>query len=282
VSRQTEVLVLGAHGMLGSACLRAFGPAALGRDREDFDLAEASETSRAIGQLRPRMIINCAAATDVDRCETDREYADRGNIMTAANAAAVAAHLNARFVHISTDFVFPGDKGEPYEETDLPQPLSYYGQSKLAGELQVQLACPDALIIRTSWLYGDGGVHFPGKVLEWAAGGSPLKVVDDQTGSPTYAEDLAVCIRELTERQATRIYHLGGSGCATRFEWAKEMVALAGLDNEVLPAKSADFPLPAARPANSCLDCQKAADQGVQLPPWREGLARYVRSLQAS
>ena len=268
--------------MLGSACLRAFGPGAVGRDREDFDLADATESRRAITQLRPRMIINCAAATDVDRCETDHEYADRGNTMTAANAADAASYLNARLIHVSTDFVFPGDKGEPYGETDLPQPLSYYGQSKLAGELQVQLVCPDALIVRTSWLYGDGGAHFPGKVLEWAAGGNPLKIVDDQTGSPTYAEDLAVCIRELTEIRAARIYHLGGSGCATRLEWAQETVTLAGLDNEVLPAKSADFPLPAPRPANSCLNCQKAADQGVQLPPWREGLARYVRSLQGS
>jgi dTDP-4-dehydrorhamnose reductase len=269
--------------MLGQACLRVFGPEAVGRDLEDFDLSVRAETRKAIGALRPRLIVNCAAATDVDRCETDHDYADRGNTLAAKYAAEAAAAVGARFIHVSTDFVFAGDKGSPYRETETPRPLSHYGRSKLAGERAVPLAAPDALIVRTSWMYGRGGNHFPGKVLQWAAGGGPLRVVDDQLGSPTYAEDLAAGIRALAARgNASGIFHLCGAGCATRFEWAQETLALAGLDVQVLPASSADFPLPAPRPANSCLDCSKAAGLGVELPPWRDALARYVRASRGS
>jgi dTDP-4-dehydrorhamnose reductase len=183
---------------------------------------------------------------------------------------------------VSTDFVFSGDKGKPYEEDDPPDPLNYYGRSKLTGERSVSAEMPDAIIVRTSWLYGHGGTHFPGKVLEWASRGEALSIADDQAGSPTYADDLAQAFRTLVERNVSGIFHLGGSGCATRFEWAQEAIALAGLDVEMIPVPSSHFPSPAPRPANSCLDCSKAARLDVQLPPWREGLARYVRSAQGS
>jgi len=275
--------------MLGSACMRAFGSEGgaqgshvIGRDLDDFDLADRAATLAAIAELAPRLIVNCAAATDVDRCETDRDYADRGNLLAPKHAAEAAAALGARLVHISTDFVFKGDKPEAYTESDVPEPVSYYGASKLAGEEAVLTALPDALIVRASWLYGHGGDHFPGKVLRWAAGGRPLRVVDDQTGSPTYAEDLAAALRTLADREATGLYHLGGAGCATRLEWARKTLFLASVDIEVLPASTADFPMPAARPANSCLDCSKAARLGIELPPWQDGLSRYIRSATAS
>jgi dTDP-4-dehydrorhamnose reductase len=283
MSRQTDVLVLGAKGMLGQACLRVFGETAVGRDLGDFDLSLRTPTLKAIRRLEPRLIVNCAAATDVDRCESDHEYADRGNTLAARNAAEAAAAVGARLIHISTDFVFAGDNAEAYRETDTANPLSHYGRSKLAGERAVRLAAPDALIVRTSWLYGHGGNHFPGKILQWAKGGGPLRVVDDQVGSPTYAEDLAASLKALTARHnASGIFHLGGAGCATRLEWARETLALADLNVEVLPASSSDFPLPAARPANSCLDCSKAAGLGIELPPWRISLARYVHASQGS
>ena len=119
-------------------------------------------------------------------------------------------------------------------------------------------------------------------MLQWASRGGPLRIVDDQVGSPTYAEDLAVALRALTERDASGLFHLGGAGCATRMDYTREILTLAGLDVEVLPASIADFPLPAYRPANSCLDCSKAAGLGVELPPWRDSLARYVSSSQGS
>ena len=114
--------------------------------------------------LRPRLIVNCAAAADVDRCETDRGYADRGNILAPKHLAEAAAAVDAKLVHISTVFVFAGDQDHPYRETDEPRPLNYYGRSKLEGERLVSAALPDALIVRTSWMYGLSGIHFPGKV----------------------------------------------------------------------------------------------------------------------
>jgi dTDP-4-dehydrorhamnose reductase len=272
------VLVLGARGMLGSACMRTFGSETIGRDLEDFDLANRADSLKAITRLRPRLIVNCAAATDVDRCETDHDYADRGNHLAAKHAAQAAAEVGARLLHVSTDFVFAGDKQEPYQESDPPDPGNYYGHSKLAGERSVLTELPDAIIVRTSWLYGHGGAHFPGKVLDWATAGGPLRIVDDQIGSPTYAEDLAEGLRLLAEQNHPGIYHLGGEGCVSRFNWARETLALAGLDIEVIPVPTTDFPSPAPRPANSCLDCSKAARLGVRLPAWHEGLAHYVRS----
>ena len=167
------VLVLGANGMLGSACVRTFGPLAIGRDLEDFDLSERADTLGAITHLRPSLIVNCAGATDVDRCETDHGYADRGNSLAAKHVAEAAAVVGARLLHLSTDFVFAGDKKEPYKEEDTPDPVNYYGHSKLVGEESVLAEMSDATIVRTSWLYGHGGSHFPGKVLGWAAGGGP-------------------------------------------------------------------------------------------------------------
>jgi len=278
MTTSSNILVLGCRGMLGSACMRAFGPDVLGCDLGEFDLADRGQTLAEITRLAPKLIVNCAAATDVDRCETDHEYADTGNVVVAANVAQAAATVGARLLHISTDFVFDGAKGEPYVETDEPRPLSYYGLSKLRGEEAVLAALPRAVVVRTSWLYGRGTTHFPAKVLSWAAARPQIRVVEDQVGSPTYAEDLADRLLALSGTSAAGIYHLGGAGCTSRYHWARETLALAGLDAEVLPALTSDFPLPAARPVFSCLDCSKAAALGVRLPPWRDGLARYIRS----
>jgi dTDP-4-dehydrorhamnose reductase len=274
----STTLILGCRGMLGSACMRAFGPGAAGCDLGDFDLADREQTRTEITRLAPRLIVNCAAATDVDRCESDHEYADQGNAVIAANVAQAAAAVGARLIHISTDFVFDGAKSDGYVETDEPRPISYYGLSKLRGEEAVRSALPGAVVVRTSWLYGRGTTHFPAKVLSWAASRPQIRVVEDQVGSPTYAEDLADCLLALSRTCASGIYHLGGSGCTSRYEWARQTLALAGSDTEVLPALTAEFPLPATRPAFSCLDCSKAAALGVRLPPWQDGLARYIRS----
>jgi dTDP-4-dehydrorhamnose reductase len=268
--------------MLGSACLRAFGPNVVGRDLDDFDLSVRDDTLAAIDALRPHLIVNCAAAAEVDRCETDREYAERGNILAPKHLAEAAAAAGSKLVHISTVFVFAGDQDRPYRESDVPRPLSYYGSSKLEGEHLVSAALPDALIVRTSWMYGLSGIHFPGKLKQWAGGGGPLRIVDDQTGSPTYAEDLAEALRALAELKASGLFHLGGAGCASRLAYAHAILDLVGLDIEVVPASIDEFPLPAARPVNSCLDCSKAAGLGVELPPWRDALARYISASRSS
>jgi dTDP-4-dehydrorhamnose reductase len=268
--------------MLGGACMRAFGPAAVGRDLDDFDLSVRDDTMAAMAALQPRLIVNCAAAAEVDRCELDREYARRGNVLAARHLAEAAAAVGAKLVHISTVFVFAGDQDHPYRETDAPRPVNYYGSTKLEGEQVIRAALPDALIVRTSWMYGLTGIHFPGKLKQWAAGGGPLRIVDDQRGSPTYAEDLAEALRALTERGASGLLHLGGTGCTTRLEYTHAILDLIDLDIQVVPASIDEFPLPAARPVNSCLDCSKAAALGVELPSWRDALARYISASQGS
>lgn len=181
-------------------------------------------------------------------------------------------------IHVSTDFVFDGRECRPYRETDAPNPLNHYGLSKLEGERAVLTALPSALIVRTSWLYGRGTNHFPVKVLSWAAGRREIRVATDQFGSPTNTEDLARGIRRLIEAGAQGIFHLAGSGCASRYDLARETLARAGLDVKVVPASASEFSLSAPRPTNTCLDCGKAAGLAVELPPWRESLARYLRS----
>ena len=263
--------------MLGSACLRAFGTEAVGCDYSEFDVTDRAQVMDHIARLRPGLIVNCAAATDVDRCEGDHDYADGANARAPGYVAEAAATVAARLIHLSTDFVFDGRKGAPYRETDAPRPVNYYGRSKLDGERAVSTALPEALIVRTSWLYGAGGMHFPGKVLGWAAGRAEIRVAADQFGSPTYAGDLAEALRALAQRDARGIFHLAGDGCASRFELARETLALAGQKVRVVGVSASEFPLPALRPLNTCLDCSKAAAEGVRLPAWRDGLARYLR-----
>lgn len=278
----TDVLVLGCNGLLGSACMRAFSPKNVGCDFCDFDVSDRVRALTEIVRLRPKSIINCAAATDVDRCEADHDYADQANAVGARNVAEAAARVGSRLIHISTDFVFDGLKDSAYVETDKPNPINYYGRSKLQGERAVLNALPTALVVRTSWLYGLGGAHFPEKVIGWAVGRDEVRVACDQIGSPTYAEDLAAAIRVLAATGVNGLLHLAGAGCASRLEWARETAALAAVAARVVPTLSLEFPLPAPRPKNTCLECSKADALGVGLPPWRDGLARYLRRPESS
>lgn len=274
----STVLVLGCRGMLGSSCVRVFGSAAIGCDMGEFDIAHRESVLEAVGRLRPDVIVNCAAATDVDRCETDHGYADRANAIGPGFLAEAASLVGARFVQVSTDFVFDGNKGVPYSEIDPPNPISYYGRSKLEGEKMVLATLPSALVVRTSWLYGHGSSHFPAKVLGWAAGRQEIQVADDQFGSPSCAVDLAEGLRRLVLIGAEGVFHLAGAGCASRLELARETLMLTQTEVRLVAVSASLFTLPAPRPVNSCLDCSKAASLGVVLPPWRESLKRYLVS----
>ncbi len=292
---RARTVITGAHGLLGSvfACLLGEDAVALGRS--ELDITDEKWALSLLAEIRPGLILNCAASTDVDRCERDGDYAVSGNVSGPAVMARVASQLRAKLVHFSTDYVFDGAKAGPYNEGDEPRPANRYGESKLQGEHHVLGECPSALIIRTSWVYGrthrSGPQPFPLKVLRWAsealdktgkAGGQPaIRVAMDERGSPTYSEDLAPAVLELVQAETTGVVHLGGSGCASRFEVAEAVIADAGLFVRVLPASAADFSLPAVRPAQSCLDCTHAADRGVELPPWREAIARFIRGVAA-
>jgi len=271
--------------MLGQAMAKVLDRAAVPLTYLELDVSDPRAVATAMDRSRPSVLVNCAAATDVDRCEVDHAYADAANTQGPQILADACVRQGIGLVHVSTDFVFDGSKDAPYKEEDAPNPLSYYGISKLRGEeavLAVAHELPQVLIIRTSWVYGTGGpisTNFPIKVLEWATRSGKLRIAHDQFGSPTYASFLAQGILGLLTAGAEGTFHLAGSGCASRLEFAREVITAAGLDVEIESAEAAEFPAPAPRPRQSCLDCSRARALGVGLPSWREGVHRYVQYL---
>jgi dTDP-4-dehydrorhamnose reductase len=274
--------------MLGTAlqqiCAR-LGIDATVPEESAFDITEPDRVAEVVGAFAVghpgALLVNAAAYTNVDRAEEEPERAFLVNERGPAILAAAAVRVGLGFVHVSTDFVFDGTKAGAYSEADEPDPLSVYGASKLAGERAVATADPNALIVRTAWVFGPGGVNFPTKILAQAERCSHLRVVSDEIGSPTYTPDLAAGILMLAAAGASGVFHLAGSGSCARDELAREVLRLAGRsDVEVEPVPASTFPSKAARPANSVLDCSKAASLGVTMPEWRDGLARFVGALR--
>ena len=281
-----RIVVLGASGMLGRDLCPILGqrhevtPLSSG----DADVTDAPALRERLGGLRPDVVINCAAATNVDRCETEPEWAYRINAWGAWAAAGAADAVDARFIHISTDFVFSGETEQPYGEWDPTGPVSVYGASKLAGETAVFRAGRRASVARTQWLFGRGGKSFPRAIID-AARRRPeagLRVVSDQFGAPTYTVHLARKLLWLVEWPVDGLYHLNNAGECSRDEWAREALRLAGLDEiPITPIRTEDWPTPARRPARSTLRRHALELMGADdLPDWREGLAVFCRELR--
>ena len=275
-------LVLGAGGLLGRALMTRLEeefPDATGATRAEIDLLDRFRMEAEIERLEANVIINCAAWTDVEGCTRDPLRARQVNAEGAENAARAAANCGGRVVQVSTDFVFDGRKGSPYVETDPPGPLSAYGVSKLEGERRVAVACPDHLIVRTAWLYGEGGRDFVGKILRAASGGGPLKVVHDERGSPSYAEDVAEGMVRLLRVPHRGVVHLVNRGGVSRLEFARAILEEAGLAAKVrvLPTAAAMTGSPTVRPADATLDTSLYARLAGHEPrPWREALADFL------
>jgi len=284
-------VVTGAGGQLGR-CLaeRLRGDAshelAAGFDRRALDIGDATALRRALRELPggpPDVVANAAAMTHVDRCETEPAEARAANATGPAAMAQICQELGARFVHVSTDYVFDGTGTRPYTETDPTGPRSVYGHTKLEGERLVLAAQPDAIVVRTAWVFGPGR-NFVRTILEAAArarrGEAPtLRVVDDQRGSPTYAADLAGGIVGLVDANAGGILHLANTGVATWWELARAAVDAWG--HPELPiekVRTEEFPRPAPRPAWSVLDTAKAERLGVRMRDWRSALQAYLES----
>lgn len=272
-----KVLVTGAGGQLG----RALGPALRGHDVVAFehaalDIADADAVTAAMRAHRPDVVVNAAAYNAVDRAESDRAAALRGNAEGPRVLARASREAGAAILHVSTDYVFDGEKGAPYHENDRPNPLSVYGQSKLAGEEAVRVANPRHFVVRTAWVYAHGGKNFPLTILDLAKKG-PVRVVDDQRGSPTFAPHLAEAIARLLETEVFGTWHLAGSGEASWYELTTELFRLCGVNAAVTPVTTAEFPRPARRPRQASL--VSIRQPPLALPPWREGLAAFVRGL---
>jgi dTDP-4-dehydrorhamnose reductase len=274
-----RILITGGKGQLGRELVRAFaGHEVLPVGHAEMDIANPAVVP-AIVDTRCELIIHAAALTDVDGCELDPERAHRINATGTGYVAAAARRLGARLVYISTDYVFDGAKPVPYAEEDEPHPINEYGRSKLDGERAAQEHVSAALIVRTAWVYGLGARNFVTQILGLARAHETLRVVDDQTGSPTWARDLAGVIRDLVKLGATGIVHAAGKGAASRFELAQAIVALAALDTEVLPTSTASFPRPARRPVATPLAQRRLALLGLSTPPWAESLRTYWKAL---
>lgn len=266
-----RILITGAAGMLGSELARRL-PDAVATDVAELDITGEIDLP-AID-----WIVNCAAYTAVDRAETDAVRAFAINATGPTNLARAARRRGARLLHLSSDYVFSGGS-TPYREDHPPAPVGVYGRSKHEGDVAVMRELPDAhLIVRTSWLHGVGGPNFVDAILRQADAGGPLRVVADQIGSPTWARWLAGVLVRLIDLDARGVYHASSRGNISWFEFAREIVRLAGLDVEVHPQTTAELGRPAPRPAYSTLDVSKLeAILGEPCPSWQDGLREHLQ-----
>jgi len=278
-----RILLTGADGQLGMELVRALAPHGelIPSTLADLDITHPGCADK-VATLRPEWVVHAAAATDVDGCEREPEQAMAVNAEGTRRVAEGCRRAGAGLVYLSTDYVFDGSKESPYAEWDHPAPLNAYGRSKLEGEQATRNVAPHWIIVRTAWLYGIHGRNFVKTILAKVAAGEPLRVVKDQVGSPTYAGDVADAIALLLSRERTGMYHVTNGGACSWYEFAREILRLAGFDQiAVTPITSAELDRPARRPAYSVLE--NAAWNAAGFPPlrpWREALAAMLAALK--
>lgn len=272
-----RILVTGAGGQLGlelQKLLPREGHEVVAVARADLDIADFGAVGHALEVHRPDLVVNAAAYTDVDGCETETELAYAANVLGPRNLAQHCRHFGCELMHISTNYVFGGRKEGSYETFDLPNPISVYGLTKLAGEDYVRQLCDRWYLVRTAGVYGEGH-NFVRTMLRVGKERGSLKVKDDEYISPTYARDLAGGIVQIIHSGLYGTYHTTNSGSCSWYEFAREIFRIAGLEVEVAPVPGSEYPLPAARPANGVL-----SDLGsVGLRHWREALEEYLASM---
>jgi dTDP-4-dehydrorhamnose reductase len=287
---EKKVVITGANGQLGRALNQVF------KDNKEItiintdmgqqtaycpiilDITNAVGVMNFIQDLKPDVIINCAAHTAVDLCETDKERAYKVNAIGPKNLAIAADAVDAKLLHVSTDYVFDGTKEEPYLEENQTGPQSVYGSTKLDGEEFVKQLCEKYYIVRTAWLYGEGR-NFVKTMLALSEKNTEIKVVSDQYGSPTSAMELARAISAIINTENYGIYHATCEGVATWHEFATEIFRIAGKDITVKPITTEDYPTPAKRPKYSVLENSKLKELGYFMKPWKEALKEYMNEL---
>ena len=279
-----KVLVTGGKGMLGRTLCRRLGVRheMVVADLPEWDITDAEAFVEKVSALCPDAIVHCAAMTKVDDCETNEELAFALNETGTRNVAMAAAACGARLIAISTDYVFSGDPPrEPWawSETDVPAPRTVYGKSKLAGERMAGLVCPGSVILRIAWLYGAGGPSFVHTMARLGREeGAPLKVVDDQRGNPTSADEVSGVVEFLLSHpEISGVVHGTCENQCSWYDLAKEVFSLLGLKREIVPCSTEEFPRPAPRPKNSALKKDVLNHFGYRTGDWREALERFVR-----
>ena len=287
----SRILVIGSAGQLGQELQQTLVPygEVVAVDRKTLDLSQPDQIRELVQQLQPQIVINAAAYTAVDQAQKEPETARMINAIAPTILAQEVQKLKALLIHVSTDYVFDGSKNHPYTEDDLTNPLSIYGQSKLAGEQGIKENCQSYLILRTAWVYGAyGKSNFVKTMLRLGSEREEVRVVTDQIGTPTWAFNIADAIAQLTSlRPNTGIYHYTNSGVASWydfavaiFEEAKQLVPLK--IQRVIPITTSEYPTPAKRPTYSVLSCRKISTVLNTYPPhWREGLRQMIKSVKS-
>ncbi|MFP7412682.1 dTDP-4-dehydrorhamnose reductase [Priestia filamentosa] len=277
-----KILITGANGQLGKELVELLSTKdfdVYGCSRDDMDITNSEQVQEVINRINPEVILHCAAHTKVDVAESEPEEAYSINAYGTRNVAVAAENIGAKFVYVSTDYVFDGSGIEPYLEFSPTSPLGVYGKSKLAGEEFVKHLHSKFFIVRTSWVYGKYGNNFVKTMLKLGAEKDELSVVADQIGSPTYTVDLAQAILEMIETEKYGVYHFSNSGSCSWYEFAQAIFEEAGIVVKVNPCTTADFPRPAQRPAYSVFSHMSLRLNGFKKPrAWRDGLVHYLNS----
>jgi dTDP-4-dehydrorhamnose reductase len=273
-----RIYITGIRGQLGAALRLGLADHTVeGGDLPDWDMTDRVQVSATFEALRPDVVIHAAALTAVDYCAEHPREAVQVNGVGTYNVALAAEAVGARLVAISTNEVFDGQAQAPYQEYDRPNPINAYGYSKFVAERVIEKLVSRCMIVRTAWLYARGGTNFIHKILARARAGEVSKVVTDEISSPTYAADLAGGLRKLIEMDCRGIFHLVNEGACSRFEFAREVVRLAGLDEGLIaPTRLADYVRSSTPPPYAPLDNVFADALGVRLRPWQDALAAFV------
>ncbi|MBW2047452.1 MAG: dTDP-4-dehydrorhamnose reductase [Deltaproteobacteria bacterium] len=278
-----RVMILGGDGQLGSDCTLVLRGShrVLSVDLPDLDITDLPAVKGVVRNFRPHVMVNCAAFTRVDECETRRDLACRVNVDGPANLAEAAKEGGAILIHVSTDYVFDGRKQVPeaYTEEEIPEPASYYGETKLKAEEAVRRITDDHMIVRTAWLYGIRGHNFLKTMLRLARQDPhrEIRVVNDQFGSPTWSYRLALQIVRLIESGGRGTYHATSEGCCTWYELATRFLDTMGIRHFLVPCTTDEYPTPATRPMNSILENRRLKRQGINvMRDWKKDLEEFV------
>ena len=278
-----KILISGGRGQLGTDCALFLSQTheVITPDEKDLDIVNLEKVLYMVSGLSPDILLNCAAFTNVDACETEKEEAWRVNVDGPGNLALAVDRNGGKLIHISTDYVFNGRNSisEPYVEDDETEPLSYYGRTKLESELIIKKTTDNHLIIRTAWVYGINGHNFLKTMLKLVLNNpeKEIKVVNDQFGSPTWSYMLSQQIHKLIEVNAAGTYHASSEGHCSWYELAKYFLEKIGVENNLIPCSTEDYPTPAVRPKNSILENKRLKDEGISVfPPWRDGIDQFV------
>jgi len=281
-----KYLITGSSGQLAKEFISYFKKAGIdyiAPTEQELDITNGDIVEQVFGEYAPDALINCAAYNAVDAAEADSTVAFRVNSDAVAILAAAAHKHNSVIIHYGSDYVFDGKTERPYTEDDQPAPLNAYGRSKLAGENALIESGADYLLMRLSWVYGNGNQNFFHKLMQWSESQNVLKVVWDQLSIPTYTEDIVIYTLAALDKDLRGVYHLTNSGYASRYETARYLFNCLKKEITIIPVGSDTFPSPVTRPFFSVMSNAKlATDLGKQIPTWEDAIERFVESLHGS